>query len=247
MEILNKTKYNIVNYNIGCIYAIVNKINNKKYIGSTKDLDKRVKSHINNLNNKRHSSKRLQKDWDKYKEINFFVEILELVNKDELLFVFEQKFISEMKTVEYEIGYNISPIAGCSLSEYNEITNNKVIWKGKKSLYTKIFSEEVNDLFVNKLIDLTELGLLTLLSRYLAYESNELKLENGNYICQLDIINISGLGRTKIISILKKLKDNNILLVKDDEKDKRKNIYFINPNLFFKGKKISQELKEFYL
>ncbi|MED2737482.1 GIY-YIG nuclease family protein [Bacillus toyonensis] len=59
------------------IYQIKNKINEKKYIGQSLDIDKRLKSHLNSLSNGTHINKHLQKDYIKYGEETFEVSIIE--------------------------------------------------------------------------------------------------------------------------------------------------------------------------
>lgn len=51
---------------MGCIYAIVNKLNNHRYVGSAKDFNVRRRLHLSRLNLKTHHSKYLQRAWYKY-------------------------------------------------------------------------------------------------------------------------------------------------------------------------------------
>lgn len=68
------------------IYQITNKINGKKYIGSSINVFKRWKQHVADLHYGLHHSHLLQKDWDKYGLNDFTFEILEYVeNKNDLL------------------------------------------------------------------------------------------------------------------------------------------------------------------
>lgn len=43
------------------VYILINDINNLVYVGSSKNLIRRFKTHISNLKYNKHSSKRLQK------------------------------------------------------------------------------------------------------------------------------------------------------------------------------------------
>jgi group I intron endonuclease len=59
------------------IYKIINTANNKFYIGSSKQLNKRIIDHFSRLRNNTHKNKFLQKSFNKYREASFKVEILE--------------------------------------------------------------------------------------------------------------------------------------------------------------------------
>ena len=72
----------MINHNelpeIQCIYKIVNLQNPIKiYIGSTKNLRKRIYAHCNDVKNNKHHSYLLQNAWNKYGENNFNVHIIE--------------------------------------------------------------------------------------------------------------------------------------------------------------------------
>lgn len=59
------------------IYIITNKVNNRFYIGSCKNFNKRVIAHRSTLNCNKHHCKKLQRDWNKYKEESFKFEFIE--------------------------------------------------------------------------------------------------------------------------------------------------------------------------
>lgn len=67
------------------IYKITNIINNKFYIGSSKDIDLRIKRHFNSLKKSTHPNKHLQSSFDKYGIHNFKVEILESCTLDNIV------------------------------------------------------------------------------------------------------------------------------------------------------------------
>ena len=123
------------------IYKIVSKINNKFYIGSASDINKRWKRHIRDLKNKRHINQHLQRCYDKYGEDNFSFEIVEICNKEELL-IKEQYYLDSLKA--YEVGFNI----GKNASGGDNLTNNpnreNIIERMKKTLKENIenMSEE---------------------------------------------------------------------------------------------------------
>jgi group I intron endonuclease len=79
---------------ISGIYSIVNIINQKVYIGSSKDVLRRIRDHKRNLNSNKHTNTHLQNSWNKYKETNFIFSIIEkCVNDRNVLMSIEQKYI----------------------------------------------------------------------------------------------------------------------------------------------------------
>ena len=89
------------------VYCIVNVKNNKKYVGSTVDFNRRKNRHINLLRKGCHHSLKLQRSFNKNGESSFNFLILEqITNKDELIET-EQKWIDDLKPE-----YNMTQIAG---------------------------------------------------------------------------------------------------------------------------------------
>lgn len=80
---------------ISGIYKIINKVNNKYYIGSSKNIDFRWKIHIRQLNNQKHHNEYLQRAWNKYGSDVFDFVIVENVSVENLLTV-EQKYLNEI-------------------------------------------------------------------------------------------------------------------------------------------------------
>lgn len=97
------------------IYQFKNTVNNKIYIGSSTELDKRKENHIYSLRKGTHHSVYFQRAWDKYGEESFKYEILELLDDDTTtkeLLEREQFWLDKTKCYEAERGYNILKIAG---------------------------------------------------------------------------------------------------------------------------------------
>ena len=91
------------------VYKIENKINGKLYIGSSVNIESRLKSHIKELNNNSHNNNYLQNAWNKYGENNFIFEVIEVVEDKNYLREREQYYIDIYKVTDHSIGYNILP------------------------------------------------------------------------------------------------------------------------------------------
>jgi len=87
------------------IYKIINTETNKIYVGSSKNIEVRIRSHFSNLKNKKHHSVKLQRAYEKYGLSNFSHQILELCEIEDL-FVREQHWIDNLDS--YHSGYNAS-------------------------------------------------------------------------------------------------------------------------------------------
>lgn len=91
------------------IYCIEQKSTNRKYIGSSTNIEKRLIQHFSDLLNNRHHNTFLQRAYNKY-GINDFetsrIEIFESINNDELLLI-EQLYISDNSG-----GFNMAPAKG---------------------------------------------------------------------------------------------------------------------------------------
>lgn len=96
--------------NICGIYAIVNKVNNKKYIGSSKSIYYRwLQNHLPMLKRNSHFNRHLQSAWNKYGEKNFEIELLEKCKEKELLEK-EGFWIEKKMSWKREFGYNLTRI-----------------------------------------------------------------------------------------------------------------------------------------
>lgn len=105
---------------ISGIYCIENMINNKKYIGQSKNINDRWYKHKNELNRGVHDNDYLQKSWNKYGEENFRFYILEYCDIDELDDK-ERYYIESHNTLNRDYGYNLKSGGqdyGVKASEY---------------------------------------------------------------------------------------------------------------------------------
>lgn len=89
------------------VYKITCLLNDKIYIGSSKNILRRFSQHKNFLKKGGHHNYYLQEDWDKYGEENFKFEILEECKEGER-YILEQKYLDLLRPFWYtDIGYNI--------------------------------------------------------------------------------------------------------------------------------------------
>ena len=91
---------------ISGIYKIVNKIDGKYYVGSSKHIYKRWNTHIRSLNNNYHTNDYLQNAWKKYGSNAFEFTIVEVTNCEET-FLIEQKYLDIAK-LEQDKCYNLN-------------------------------------------------------------------------------------------------------------------------------------------
>lgn len=95
----------------GGVYAIVNVINSKSYIGSTKNLRTRESWHRWALRNNRHPNQHLQRAWNASGESSFMFVVLERAANDRLV-PMEQWYIDTSDACNPQCGYNLSSVAG---------------------------------------------------------------------------------------------------------------------------------------
>lgn len=79
------------------IYEIYCLRNNKRYIGSSKDMEKRWNDHVIALKYNMHHNRFLQEAWNRYGESEFVFTILEEVNDNKDLFKREEVYIKKFK------------------------------------------------------------------------------------------------------------------------------------------------------
>lgn len=110
------------------IYSITNKIDGKKYIGQSVDIESRFFQHKSELRSDIHSNSHLQHSWNKYGEENFLFEIITectIVELDDL----EKYYIDVNNCMDPEFGYNFE-----SGGNKNKIVSEKTRKKISKSL-----------------------------------------------------------------------------------------------------------------
>lgn len=138
------------------IYKIVNKINNKIYIGSSFDIKTRWMNHRYLLNSNQHHSVHLQHAWNKYGSNNFEFIVLELCSIENLLLK-EQTYLNDLLKADLfllennnfflENGYNIKCVAGSNIGfKYSKETIKEI----KNKLFLKVYAIDVNGIILKE-------------------------------------------------------------------------------------------------
>ena len=116
------------------IYKILNKTNNKVYVGSSVNISNRQYKHFWMLKKGIHDNIYLQKSFNKNGDDNFTFEILEYCEEKDLI-LRENHYINEYKSNEMDFGYNlalvsdsrrniVSDVVKMKLSKHNQQKNN---------------------------------------------------------------------------------------------------------------------------
>jgi len=104
------------------IYKITCRNNNKFYIGSSINIDKRLKEHINLLRKNKHKNKYLQKSWNKYGEANFKYEIIETIYNINDLRIREKWWINNTNCYNKATGFNIATSTHFPVRKFIDLT-----------------------------------------------------------------------------------------------------------------------------
>jgi len=91
------------------VYKIVSRSSGRCYVGSSKDIEKRFKQHLSDLNNGSHHSNKLQEEFLKFGKYNLSLEVIEIVEDESQLEKREQYWIDKLQA--FSIGLNVSPFS----------------------------------------------------------------------------------------------------------------------------------------
>ena len=124
------------------IYCITCEVNNQNYIGSSKDIYKRVVKHYSNLRLGNHPNKRLQADYNKYGIDKFKVSILEETNEN----LFE-------KERDYQKSYGLSKLYNLMIKDTYHSDSQRLAWatQSHETHKTKEYREKMSKLKSNRI------------------------------------------------------------------------------------------------
>ncbi|QKE56471.1 endonuclease [Bacillus phage YungSlug] len=89
------------------IYLIRNIVDNKVYVGRSKNIDARIKSHKRNLRKGTHKNTHLQNAWNKFGVESFEFSIICECSLDELV-AKEGEYIGSYNSMDRDFGYNLN-------------------------------------------------------------------------------------------------------------------------------------------
>lgn len=119
---------------ISGVYLLVNKINNKIYVGSSLNINKRIRRHFNELRKNIHYNIHLQNGFNKYGESSFNSEIIEKNVLEENITTKEQFYIDKFKSHDFKYGYNICEYAYTTLGyKHSEETKKKMSFEKRNN------------------------------------------------------------------------------------------------------------------
>lgn len=180
----------------GKIYKITNIKNNKVYIGSSRNIERRFYEHLHKLRNNYHINKHLQSAWNKYGENNFKFEVIREVSSS-IVRKAEQFYINIYKSLDPLYGYNKTVVV------HNMYDNISKLQKQENTYYFGCYDKNGKIVKVFKNIDDVYLFLKGRYTRvYDACNSNLTKTSNGYYWLRLDISKFK--FKTKIEVALRK-------------------------------------------
>lgn len=135
------------------IYKITNKINNKFYIGSSKNIANRWKDHLSGLSSGNHSNYKLQNAINEFGIQNFTFEIIEVITTKydrKYLLTREQYYLDKEKSYLDDIGYNINDKTICIDNIYDIVMNNDLLETVLSDVNKKYLKENLSILNNNK-------------------------------------------------------------------------------------------------
>ena len=90
---------------IAYFYIIGCKVNDKMYVGATRNPSSRYSSHISKLRKNKHSNKSLQNDFNRFGEENFVFRVID-ASTDGWRGRKEKEWMEKLKTYDPNYGYN---------------------------------------------------------------------------------------------------------------------------------------------
>jgi group I intron endonuclease len=133
------------------VYIIQNKVNNKAYVGASKDTYNRLCDHKVMLRGNSHHNIHLQSAFNKYREENFIFDVLEDCD-EQLIYSQENYWCKMLNTHDRKYGYNVDPTAPdgkCAVSDETKVKMSASASKRPVVVYTIYgdFYKEFSDLY----------------------------------------------------------------------------------------------------
>lgn len=171
---------NGISSNVSGVYLIQCIENGKKYIGSAKCIKGRWRTHIYDLNNKKHHSMKLQEDWIKYGQDKFEFKILKVCSHAESKKI-EMEYIEKFNSDT--LGYNCNDLKD-SVKKRFDLINKQILEYATENGY-----RENGELYWFNIFDLSKAINKTVIDLLKHFGVNQLnswsvsyKVDENNYI-----------------------------------------------------------------
>lgn len=205
-----------------CVYRIVNINNNKVYIGSTIDSERRSLEHFSHLERGVHINTYLQRAYNKHGKNMFIFDIIEGELEDSELLKREQHYMDLFNSSNSNFGYNISSYA-------NQPDGRKHI---------KVFAVTQRDMLKDKKLSVNAMALLLTMQCYIEQYTNRVAKPNGTSFTNIDLGKLVGLSSKTLKVTLNELEEKQFILRVG--KSRAREFYF-NPNLATRGSEVQIE------
>lgn len=228
------------------IYGIINIINNKIYIGSTKNFYKRKSQHFSTLKFNKHSNRYLQSAYNKYGKDSFKFIILERNISIEKLIERELYWINLKESLDRNKGYNLSIPDINTLHTHSQETKDLLQRLAYENHYGTEYSEEEYVNWLNRPKNQSDLTREEYLNQF---KILQLDKYTGNIIKEFnqvkDISNLYNLSVNKIKDVIQGRRKSykGYVYIHKNKYDESKN-YIVKRNNIYKVKPIYQYDKE---
>lgn len=211
----NKTYKDI---HIKGIYKITYMDTDQVYIGSSKDIQVRWSKHIQELNNNKHHSWKLQEAWNREPDKNKFkFDIIEFVDDKTNLYDREQYWINYYDAASHS-NFNILKDAGVQFTK-DDILNFRILQQNKCGNFISFNMNTISELV--ELLGDSGMVKFIFLSTYIK-KDNVLILDNSKtYITKKNMQKLFNLTKANFNKFYNKLIEVNLLMIKN-------NHYYIN-------------------
>jgi group I intron endonuclease len=214
------------------VYEIKNKVNGKRYIGSTiMSFSKRLEHHRCLLKNGTHKNAYLQNAWNKYGEDNFEFNIIEVVDPCCTLEV-EQTYLDDCEDC-----YNINPLASGTPNMSKETIEKRT------KTFTETNREATNYYFKVKNGEINREDVPKKYIKIVDYRLNTIPWNKGKNSTEIDYSFLKGVPKTVTEKSLLKNKSDS-----EKSREKSPNVFVYDLNMNFMGEwRSSKDLEEFSL
>lgn len=210
-----------------CVYRIINTKNNKVYIGSTINSERRKLEHFSQLDRGIHTNTYLQNSYNKHGKGVFVFDIIESELKDSELLTKEQHYMNLFNASNENFGYNISTYAN----------------RPDGRSYVKVFVVAQREMIQNARLRSTTTTLLYVIQGYISQYTNRISKTDKSGFTNKELEKSTGLSVRVLNLALKELEEKHFIRRVGNRQARE--IYF-NPYLATRGSEVQQSTYDMF-